>query len=94
MSDLINPGSIARERTPAQVQSMRKAVFRAIRKAERATDTELEILERRLFQLLKRKTLLQPFTIKEVAMRYNAVVRKMKVLERAIIDGMIVMMRE
>jgi len=61
-----------------QLQRERKAVLRAAKRAERTMDTKLEIYERELKRLLKRKTLLdardgsriiEMFTAIEIAFR-------------------------
>ena len=44
--------------TEAQLQRERKAGVRELRRTQRALDTQVERIERRLYQLLDRKTLI------------------------------------
>jgi hypothetical protein len=46
--------------TQAQVQRERKSLLREIRRRQRRADTNIERLERRIFALLDRKTLIEP----------------------------------
>jgi hypothetical protein len=44
--------------TDAQVKRQRLSALREVRRRQRATDTSIERLERRLFRMLRRKTVI------------------------------------
>lgn len=73
--------------TVAEVQRQRKGMIREIRRLERATDTELEKLERRLFRLLDHKQLITAAEMRGLMLYYESFVKKAQLMEKAIADS-------
>lgn len=69
------------ERTDAQLSAERKRALRAVRRAQRAWDTEIEKLERRIFEVLAKKTLVTRLNVGGIVFMYNLTIAKQKELE-------------
>lgn len=72
--------------TQAQVQSQRKAALREVRRRERALDSQIERVERRLFVLLDRKSLVTPESVISLANLWSEYQRLNKAMEQGLID--------
>lgn len=72
--------------TLAELQRERKTALREVRRRERSLDTELERLERRIFRLLDRKTLITTADALNVADRINALGQLLRQLESGVAD--------
>ncbi|MBA7550014.1 hypothetical protein ES705_42519 [subsurface metagenome] len=72
--------------TFAQLQRERKAALREVRRVQRATDTQIERIERRLFVLLDRKTLITRDVAMAFVPMWNKFFSQVKELERALAD--------
>lgn len=76
--------------TFAEIQRERKSVVREIRRTQRAMDTRIERLERTLFRLLDRKTLLSAKDALRIAQDWNNVLDAGRGLEAKIRDAMMI----
>jgi len=72
--------------TLAELQRERKTSLREVRRRERALDTELERMERRIFRLLDRKTLITTDDSIGLADRVNSLGRLLRDLEVGVAD--------
>lgn len=72
--------------TLAEVQRERKAGVREVRRRERALDTKLEEMERRLYRLLDRKTLITTADTRGLVTRVNALGALLTDLENGVAD--------
>lgn len=72
--------------TVAEVQRERKSYLREFRRRERAADTAIERVERRIFRLLARKTLIIGSDISMLVNDYNDFVAKVRDMEKALAD--------
>lgn len=72
--------------TVAQVQSQRKAALREVRRRERAADSQIERIERRLFTLLDRKSLITPEAALTLVPLWSEFVSLSKRLEQGLSD--------
>ena len=68
------------------VKRERKEAMRAVRRAQRAHDTEIEKLERTVFRKLARKTILTLDDANEIVGKFTSLLNKLKPLEKAIAD--------
>lgn len=72
--------------TEAELQRERKEALRQVRRVQRAADTMIEKMERKLFKLLDRKTLIQERDAVELYDKYyKPFVDQIRVLENALI---------
>ena len=76
--------------TPNEVKRDRLNALRMVRKAERAVDTKLEVLERRIYRLLDRKTVIQYDSANAIVPLYEDFVAQIRNLEQAITDFLII----
>ena len=72
--------------TVAQVQSQRKAALREVRRRERAADSQIERIERRIFTLLDRKSLITPEAALTLVPLWSDYVSLNKKLEQGLSD--------
>ena len=81
--------------TVAQVQGERKALLREVRRRERAVDTRLETIERRLFRLLDKKQLVAAADMEDLLDRYKGWFNDtVKPFEKALVDSAYVIVQE
>ena len=72
--------------TFAEVQRKRKEALREVRRRQRATDSSIERMERRIFRLLDRKTLLNVNDAIELYDKYyKEFISNVRLLERGLI---------
>ena len=71
-----------------RVAAARKAAVREIRRRQRTCDTVLERIERRLFQLLDRKTMLDVNDMIDLADRFKSWLVTVNDFEKGIVDAM------
>lgn len=76
--------------TYAQVRAERKRALQGVRRAERALDTQIEVMERRLASLKRRKTILTSQQAAELGSQFSRIVVAVNGLERALTDFAIV----
>lgn len=72
--------------TVAQLQSERKNALREVRRRERTADSQIERLEREIFRLLDRKTLLTVENAISLTDKYRTFVALVTDLEKSIVD--------
>lgn len=72
--------------TQAQVQSVRKAALRELRRRQRECDSQIERMERRIFTLLDRKSLITAESIVSLAEQWNKFVQLSRRVEQGLID--------
>lgn len=72
--------------TFAQVKSERQRALREVRRRERQLDTDIERMERRIFRLLDRKTILQTKDASNLSTYYATLVQDMRALEQGLRD--------
>lgn len=77
---------MATYQSAAALQRVRKAALREVRRRERATDTAIEKIERRLFVLLDRKTLITHEVALTIVPYWNAFLSRVNDLEAAVTD--------
>lgn len=72
--------------TYTEVKRERQAALRGVRSAQRATDSALERLERRLFRLLDRKTIIDREAALTIVPLYGDFTKEVRRMENAITD--------
>lgn len=72
--------------TQAQVRGFRRDALRRIRAQERLLDSKLEVLEREIKRLLKRKMLLETDDALRMGRLWTEVLKQASNLERALSD--------
>jgi len=72
--------------TYSEVRNERKRALREVRKKQRTLDTQIERMERTLFRLLERKTILQTKDAVRLADHYTLLVQEMRNLEQGLTD--------
>ena len=76
--------------TAAQVRADRKRALRNVRRMERTLDTEIEKMERLLFRLLDRKTILTTEDAVRIGKAMDALIIPMNRLQSSVADFYIV----
>jgi len=72
--------------TFAQVRAERKRALQAVRKQQRSLDTQVERMERTLFRLLDRKTVLEYRDAHRLGLHYSDILAEIRRLEQALVD--------
>ncbi len=72
------------DKTFAEIKRERLAMLRLVRRQQRAFDSSLERLERRIFTLLSRKTVIDRRTALTLVPLYNDMIRGVEAFERSI----------
>lgn len=70
----------------AELQRERKSAAREVRRKERDADTSIEKIERRIFALIERKTLITPEAAMSLVPLWNDFKAKVTDLEKSIAD--------
>lgn len=70
----------------AELQRQRKSSLREVRRRQRAADTAIERIERRLFTLLDRKTLITREVALSLVPLWNDYIAKTRDLEKGLAD--------
>lgn len=73
--------------TSAELQGQRKKALREVRRRQRAADTAVEKLERRIFRLLDRKTLISSESMETLIPLWNEFIKNVRDLEHGIADA-------
>lgn len=74
----------------AEVRRERKQALRQVRAAEKALDTEIERMERRLLRLLDRRTILTIKSAEELNRFYDQLVQRINNLQQSLTDYTII----
>lgn len=69
-----------------ELQRQRKAALRAYRRTQRRADTLIERVERRIFQLLDRKTLIVNEDLQSLVNFHNEFIAQVRVMERDLVS--------
>jgi len=77
---------VAQYQSAAALQRVRKQALREVRRRERAADTAIEKIERRLFTLLDRKTLITHEVALTIVPYWNDFLSRVNDLEAGITD--------
>ena len=72
--------------TLAELKRERLAALREFRKLERTADSAIEVLERRIFRLLERKTIIDYEAALTLVPLYNDFVAKVQIMEKGLAD--------
>ena len=72
--------------TFAELKRQRKQALRGVRRIERSADTAIEKLERRIFRMLGRKTIIDRESALTLVPLYNEFIAEVRKLEKAIAD--------
>lgn len=78
--------SVALYESAAELQRERKAALREVRRKQRAADTRIEKIERRIMTLLNRKILITQESARTIVPLWNDYVGANRALETAIAD--------
>ncbi|MBA7552677.1 hypothetical protein ES705_45247 [subsurface metagenome] len=70
----------------AELQRQRKSALREVRRRQRAADSSMERLERRLFALIDRKTLISPESALTLIPLWNDLIKGVRDVENGITD--------
>lgn len=73
----------------ASIQELRReriVALRAARKVQRTADTAMEVLERRIFRLLDRKTIIDGDSAMTLVPLWNDFIAKARLMEAALAD--------
>ena len=80
-------------RTFADVRRDRKLYLRFVRKAQRAVDTQIERMERTIFRLLDRKTVLDVRDADRLAEHWRQVTAEQRKVEKSLADFYFILSR-
>lgn len=72
--------------TIVELRRERIAALRSARKVQRAADTAIEVLERRMFRMLDRKTIIDRESALTLVPLWNDFIAKAKAMEKALAD--------
>lgn len=72
--------------TFAEVRAERKRALQEVRRRQRAHDSEIERMERTIFRLLDRKTVLESKDAVRLAEHYSSLTQSLRRLEQGLTD--------